>query len=112
MGKIKILMEDTLKKIRGVISEVAKNHGIKIDKIILFGSRARGDHSKDSDWDILVVTGKRLDRWTMETFWEEVMKSLSKINVEVFITTSEELEMYRDVPGTLERYSQVEGKVI
>ena len=28
-------------------------------EIILFGSRARGDARKDSDWDILVVTDKR-----------------------------------------------------
>jgi len=25
-------------------------------KVILFGSRARGDSNKDSDWDILVLT--------------------------------------------------------
>jgi uncharacterized protein len=30
--------------------------------IILFGSRARGDHKEDSDWDILVVTSKEGDR--------------------------------------------------
>lgn len=29
--------------------------------IILFGSRARGDHKKDSDWDILVLTNKEVD---------------------------------------------------
>jgi len=27
-------------------------------ELILFGSRARGDHKKDSDWDILVLTDK------------------------------------------------------
>ena len=29
-------------------------------EIILFGSRARGDHKKDSDWDILIITDKGL----------------------------------------------------
>ncbi len=29
-------------------------------KVILFGSRARGDHRKDSDWDFLVLTKKKL----------------------------------------------------
>lgn len=28
-------------------------------EIILFGSRARGDAGKDSDWDILIVTNKQ-----------------------------------------------------
>ena len=27
-------------------------------EVILFGSRARGDNNKDSDWDILVLTDK------------------------------------------------------
>ena len=27
-------------------------------KAVLFGSRARGDASKDSDWDVLVLLGK------------------------------------------------------
>jgi predicted nucleotidyltransferase len=30
-------------------------------KVILFGSRARGDERKDSDWDILVLTSYPLD---------------------------------------------------
>ena len=29
--------------------------GIAVEKVILFGSRARGDYRPDSDWDILVV---------------------------------------------------------
>lgn len=30
--------------------------------IILFGSRARGDFSKESDWDILILTSVNLDK--------------------------------------------------
>jgi predicted nucleotidyltransferase len=30
-------------------------------QIILFGSRARGDARKDSDWDILIVTDKQVE---------------------------------------------------
>jgi uncharacterized protein len=34
-------------------------------KIILFGSRARGDYRKDSDWDFMVLTEKEFDwRWS------------------------------------------------
>jgi predicted nucleotidyltransferase len=29
-------------------------------QIILFGSRARGDANKDSDWDILIITDKKV----------------------------------------------------
>jgi Predicted nucleotidyltransferases len=34
---------------------VIKRFGDKIEKIILFGSVARGDHNKDSDIDVLVI---------------------------------------------------------
>ena len=30
-----------------------------IDRLVLFGSRARGDHRPDSDYDLLVVVGRR-----------------------------------------------------
>ena len=55
-------MEETLKLIREAILNIAKQHNIKIDKIILFGSRARGDYKEDSDWDILIVTEEKLDK--------------------------------------------------
>lgn len=29
--------------------------------LILFGSRARGDYREDSDWDVLIITGKKAD---------------------------------------------------
>ncbi len=34
-------------------------------KVILFGSGARGDHNKDSDWDFMVLTEKEFD-WRQE----------------------------------------------
>ncbi|MBN1119363.1 MAG: nucleotidyltransferase domain-containing protein [Bacteroidales bacterium] len=30
-------------------------------RVILFGSRARGDNDKTSDWDFLVLTSKQID---------------------------------------------------
>lgn len=39
------------KQIKATINKVDKNA-----EVILFGSRARGDEGKESDWDILVLT--------------------------------------------------------
>ncbi len=33
---------------------MAKIYGERLDKIVLYGSRARGDHKPDSDYDIAV----------------------------------------------------------
>ncbi len=107
-----LFMEEKLKLIKEIILNVAKKHNIEIDKIILFGSRARGNYRKDSDWDLLIVTKKKLPKNEKWIFWEEIMKNLSYINIEIFITDKDSLEKYKDIPGTLERYSVIEGKVI
>lgn len=41
--------------------EILRKYGDKVDTIILFGSAARGEASKDSDIDILVVGEVTLD---------------------------------------------------
>ena len=45
------------------IENIVKQEVIKIDpkaEVILFGSRARGDFRKDSDWDFLVLLDRPL----------------------------------------------------
>jgi len=37
-------------------AEALKEQGLKVDKIILFGSQARGDAKEDSDIDLLVIS--------------------------------------------------------
>ncbi|KAA9352903.1 nucleotidyltransferase domain-containing protein [Larkinella humicola] len=38
--------------------------------VYLFGSRARGNHRKDSDWDFLVLTEKKLDQQLEYAIWD------------------------------------------
>ncbi|MEM0994265.1 MAG: nucleotidyltransferase domain-containing protein [Bacteroidota bacterium] len=46
-------------------------------RVILFGSRARGDSSNDSDWDFLILTPKKLntkykDQLRQSLYWVEL----------------------------------------
>ncbi len=43
---------------KAIITREIEKVGLKVIKIILFGSRARGDFKKDSDWDLLVIVDK------------------------------------------------------
>ena len=52
-------MDWTIEKIKNEISKFAVKHNIK--KIILFGSRARGDNGERSDIDIAVSGGDFLN---------------------------------------------------
>lgn len=38
------------------IRRFLKNHNIKVDKIIVFGSYARGNYTEDSDLDIAIIS--------------------------------------------------------
>jgi uncharacterized protein len=60
------------KVIKGIPSEV-KDAIEQIDcgaKVILFGSRARGDHRPDSDWDFLILTQKEASQQFQDTIRE------------------------------------------
>ena len=48
--------KDFLNKIKFAVKSVDEEA-----ELILFGSRARGDHKKDSDWDILILTKQQVD---------------------------------------------------
>ena len=50
---------EILQLIKSSITEV-----IPDAKVILFGSRARGDSHKESDWDFLILTNYRISKET------------------------------------------------
>ena len=81
------------------------------EKVILFGSYARGTAGPDSDVDLLVimaVTGSKRDKMT------EIYGSLSPMGLpkDIIVATPEEVEKYRGIPGTIIRPALLEGKVL
>jgi predicted nucleotidyltransferase len=46
-------------KIKNIINQVFEEKGIRVERIILFGSRARGDFKENSDWDLLIIVEKK-----------------------------------------------------
>jgi predicted nucleotidyltransferase len=49
-----------LAQFRAALYEI---YGDRIDRVVLFGSRARGDERPDSDYDIAVFLKSLPDRW-------------------------------------------------
>lgn len=81
------------------------------DRIILFGSQARGTADRRSDVDILVVcsfTGKR------RHLMLEMDRALGGLDhaFDVLILTPEEFQRDSLIPGTVGRYAEREGKVL
>ncbi len=101
-------MDETLKKIKKVILETARKYGIEVDRIILFGSRARGDYREDSDWDILVVTRGKLDNRTKISFWHEVYRKID-LPADIIVVSRETFEKFKGDYGFVYRYALEEG---
>lgn len=56
-------------------------YGTKFVRALLYGSRARGDHGQDSDYDVLVVLEPPFDRWTE-------IERLAQVSTRVGLDTS------------------------
>ena len=63
MAKIPIPMvtdDPILSRLRRVLDEL---YGDRIERVVLFGSRARGDACNESDYDVAVFLNNLTDRW-------------------------------------------------
>lgn len=92
---------------------VADLYGQRLDKIILYGSRARRDHREDSDFDFLVVLkDKEINRF-------EEIKRLSKVvfpislSLNADITYKPSTEILLSQPGNVfYHFVRSEGRII
>ncbi len=104
---------EPLSTIKRIIEEEASRLNIKIERIILFGSRAKGTERKDSDYDILVITkGQLLWRKKM-TFYRNVHRRLVGLlnsPVDLLIVPSEWFWQHAKMPTSFEAEVMETGK--
>jgi predicted nucleotidyltransferase len=81
------------------------------DKIILFGSHARGNAGPDSDVDLLIVMSVAGSKRQKAV---KIGAALHDIPVakDVIVVTPEEFEWRKDILGTIEWPASREGKVL
>ena len=81
------------------------------DRIILFGSQARGTADKHSDVDLLVILPIRGNRWDLMVEMDRALDDV-RMPSEVVVLSPEEFERDRHIPGTIARPACREGKVL
>ncbi|VUT26372.1 MAG: Nucleotidyltransferase domain protein [Candidatus Methanolliviera sp. GoM_oil] len=106
-----IFEEEMKEKIKSQILMVLGEMGISVEKIILFGSRARGDFSRFSDYDILLIVNRTFTTKEKMVISERVRDSMVKLHIptDIIIKSEEEIAYYRDKIGSIVREALKEG---
>lgn len=81
------------------------------ERIILFGSQARGDAGPDSDMDLLIVMPVKGAKHKKEI---EIRVAFHHIHVskDIIVTTPEDFASRKEIAGTIEYPAVQEGKLL
>jgi len=101
-----MVSEETLNEItRRIVN------GFHPDKIILFGSQARGTADKHSDVDILVISPVEGDRFDLILDMYKSLKGMLLAR-DIVVLEPDEFELDRQIPGTIARPAWKEGRIL
>ncbi len=80
------------------------------ERIILFGSAARGEWGPDSDLDLLVVKSGVHRRHLVQTIYRNLIGI--GFPVDVVVVTPEDIEHYGEAPGLVIEPALREGRIV
>jgi predicted nucleotidyltransferase len=94
-----------------VIREELEKQGLNAVKIILFGSRARGDFRPDSDWDFLVVIDKDMDRDEKRGIILQIKRQMAGLRIpnDIIINSFRQMQERANDVGYITYYALKEG---
>jgi predicted nucleotidyltransferase len=94
-------------------AEIKKRLTSKFDleKIILFGSQARGTANHKSDVDLLIITKNIRNRLKLIDEMDISLEGL-KLARDIIVVSDKEYESQKLIPGTISRYAFLEGKLL
>ena len=69
-------------------------------RIILFGSRASGAATEDSDFDLMVVEDQPVDRYREMVRLRGLLRSF-RVPLDLVVVSEEKYQYWRDTPGNV-----------
>ena len=102
---------DTQQTAVQIIRDVLGRHGLRVERILLFGSRARGEARPDSDWDLYVLVDGDPPFPERHEAVTEVRRELARLRIpnDVIISSSQRFERLKHYPGHLGYDVALEG---
>jgi len=100
--------------IENIVRRILNENDINVTRIILFGSRARGDFDETSDWDVLVVIDRELAFPEKHSLITKIQRELAqeKIPNDIIIKSENQFREMKDLPGNISYYANSEGHVL
>jgi len=110
----KIFDDEKHKQLQNIKAEILRcleEIQVSVKSIILFGSRAKGDFSKYSDYDFLIITEKTFSIKEKMEIARVLRKALAELYIptDIIINSEEEVEYKRNKIGYVTRYALKEG---
>jgi predicted nucleotidyltransferase len=102
MGKTMEILDELVARIRNAVQP---------ERIVLFGSHARGTAGPESDFDILVIAPSSLPRWRRTVPLYRLLAGIG-ISKDLIWWTPEEVEEWRNVRSHFITTVLREGKVL
>lgn len=96
-------------KIKHIIYDTLKIYSV--ERIILFGSRARKIDSKYNDYDLYVILNKVLDRETKIRLTDLILNKLAVegICADLILSTMKDFNYYKQFSDTVTHFADLEG---
>ncbi len=100
--------------LKNVITQVLAKYNLEPDQVILFGSRAKGNFNKDSDWDVLVIIRSEISRDTEMKLLSEIRKKLAKVLIpcDILIRTKAEVKKFKGYVHSVTKTALKEGIIL
>jgi len=104
-------MQSELNIVKKIIEDIITQNNLRLVKIILFGSRARGDYKKESDYDFFVVINKDLSFPEKSEINTQIRRKLAENNIsaDIILQSEKKLEERKNNVGYLSYYVIKEG---
>jgi len=98
-------------KALAIIKDELRKNSFQLNKVLLFGSRAKGTARKDSDWDLLVLIEDELTPSQRISLVSKIRYRLATelIDADIIVKSVKDYDMQKDNVGYLSYYAEKEG---
>ena len=104
--------DKNIKLAKEIITEEVEKAKYNLDKIILFGSRARGDYNEDSDYDFfIIIKEQNISKNDMKIMLRHINRRIANNNIsgDVIIKSTYKYNNQKKDIGFLSYYVNTDG---